>query len=169
MRKLVGRPRFRRFLPSRRRSKRSNQPAAWRRSARQTRPFGPLVESSAHCDIFSCGNRGGSSARRPDVRPPRRPQRSQVLGAGRASGKTLGCAAAPRSPSETPSRPAPSSRSTLPNSGKHGLAPPHNGAGVESFPTTLPQSLCHSRNAATGRDMSLTLQKAAGPPRSILT
>jgi hypothetical protein len=58
----------------------------------------------------------------------------------------------------------PRPRSTLPNSGKHGLAPPHNGAGVESFPTTLPQSLCHSRNAATGRDHVAHVAEAAGPP-----
>jgi hypothetical protein len=42
------------------------------------------------------------------------------------------------------------------------------GAGVESFPRTLPQSLCHSRNAATGRDKSLTLQRPqARPARSL--
>ena len=37
------------------------------------------------------------------------------------------------------------------------------GAGVESFPRTLPQSLCHSRNAATGRTIA-HVAEAAGPP-----
>jgi hypothetical protein len=97
------------------------------------------------------------------------PSDLKSLGARRASGKTLGCAAVPLSPSETPSRPAPRSRLTFPNSGKHGLAPPHNGAGVESFPTTLPQSLCHSRNAATGREQVAHVTEAAGPPRPIVT
>ena len=40
---------------------------------------------------------------------------------------------------------------------------------MESFPRTLPQSLCHSRNAATGEIMSLTLQRPQARPTSILT
>jgi hypothetical protein len=43
-----------------------------------------------------------------------------------------------------------------------------DGAGVESFPRTLPQSLCHSRNAATGREQVAHVTEAAGPPRPIL-
>jgi hypothetical protein len=53
--------------------------------------------------------------------PDARPQRSQLAVGQAHKWKTLGgCAAVPLSPSETPSRPAPSSRSTFPNSGKYG-------------------------------------------------
>ena len=42
------------------------------------------------------------------------------------------------------------------------------GAGEESFPEVSPQSLCHSRNAATGRDKSLTLQRPQARPARLL-
>ena len=59
---------------------------------------------------------------RRNLRPRPGPSDLKSLGARRASGKTLGCAAVPYPQARPPSRPAPSGRSAFPNSGKHGAA-----------------------------------------------
>ena len=76
----------------------------------------------------------------------------------------------PLSPSEAPFAPSPIDLyrhfRTPVNTGSRRRT---DGAGVESFPRTLPQSLCHSRNAATGREQVAHVAEAAGPPRPIFT
>jgi hypothetical protein len=136
------------------------QPQAWR-DLRFSRPWNVDPSHGAGAKV-----RLGTDSITPSVPLRRRPQRSQVSrGPGAKVERRSGVPQFPSPPSETPSRPAPSSRSTFPNAGKHGVGRRRtDGAGVESFPRTLPQSLCHSRNAATGREQVAHVTEAAGPP-----
>jgi len=76
----------------------------------------PLAPSGSLHDVRVANRRSSCSAPGPSSAI------STPKGPGAQAEDTRGCAAVPLSPSETPSRPAPSSRSTFPNSGKHGGA-----------------------------------------------